>query len=121
MPVLVDNRRRLQLLAEHSNAGSGYELRLRRTPKLEAMVSKLTGKTGGRIGVGTTKVRNRRRVRPLHQPGPGFLLLYRCVLPTASGARTQRSMHRHEHRVRGYIMTLCVGKGLHSYGFFGGS
>ena len=34
-PVDSTNRRRLQLLAEHLNAGSGYGLRLKRFPKME--------------------------------------------------------------------------------------
>lgn len=37
LPINATNRRRLQLLAEHLNAESGYELRLKRFRKLEAM------------------------------------------------------------------------------------
>lgn len=35
LPINADNRRRLQLSAEHSNVESGYKLRLRRSPGWE--------------------------------------------------------------------------------------
>lgn len=51
LPVNTANRRRLQLLAEHLNAESGYELRLKRFRKLEAMEAAESGSASDASGV----------------------------------------------------------------------